>query len=109
MPIQDAAKGLDTVLSYLVGRRLSTKEMCEALELSRSTYYEQREDGRLISADNLITAARNLGVNEVDLLVRYDLISASSAVEYIEQIRATPPMADSTTRPARFDPKAPGL
>jgi hypothetical protein len=109
MVIQDAAKDLDAVLSYLVGRRLSTKEMCAALEMSRSTYYEQREDGRLISADHLIKAARNLGLNEVDLLVRYGLIAVSSAVAYTEQIRPTPPVADTTKSPARFDPDAPGL
>jgi hypothetical protein len=38
-------------LGYLVGRRLSAREICAATELSRSTYYEQRDQGRLITAD----------------------------------------------------------
>jgi hypothetical protein len=113
MVIHDATKQLDTVLSYLIGRRLSTKEICQALEMSRTTYYEQREDGRLISADNLIKAARNLGLNEVDLLVRYDLVAARSAVEYAQEISAAPAvMTRATTeakREARFDPNVPGL
>ena len=113
MAIHDATKQLDTVLSYLIGRRLSTKEICDALQMSRTTYYEQREDGRLISADNLIKAARNLGLNEVDLLVRYDLISARSAIEYAQEISVAPPvMTRAKTEPKReanFDPDAPGL
>src|SRR5262249_2786814 len=113
MAIHDAAKQLDTVLSYLIGRRLSTKEICQALEMSRSTYYEQREDGRLICADHLITAARNLGLNEVDLLVRYGMITASSAVEYAEEISATPSVATGAKTKAKheanIDLNAPGL
>jgi hypothetical protein len=113
MATHDAPKQLDTVLSYLVGRRLSTKEMCGALEMSRTTYYEQRQDGRLICADNLIKAARNLALNEVDLLVRYGLIAANSAVEYVEEISATPPVATrgktNAIREANIDLHAPGL
>jgi hypothetical protein len=109
MATQDVTKDLDTVLSYLVGRRLSTKEMCAALEMSRTTYYGQRADGRLISADNLIRAARNLGLNEVHLLVRYGLVAASSAVEYTEQLRPAPLVAETAHSPVRFDPEAPGL
>jgi hypothetical protein len=81
MPRHDGTQQFDAVLGCLVGRRLSTRKICAALELSRSTYYEQRDQGRLITADNLITAARNLGLNPVDLLVRYGLVPASAAVE----------------------------
>jgi hypothetical protein len=82
-------KQLDAVLGYLVGRRLSTREVCDALELSRSTYYEQRDESQLITADNLTTAARNLNLNPVDLLVRYELVPASAVVEYAEEISGT--------------------
>jgi hypothetical protein len=82
-------KQLDAVLGYLVGRRLSTREVCDALELSRSTYYEQRDGGRLITADNLTTAARNLNLNPVDLVLRYELVPASAVVEYAEEISGT--------------------
>ncbi|WP_241520607.1 hypothetical protein [Mycobacterium paraense] len=113
MATRDGPKQLDTVLSYLVGRRLSTKELCEALEMSRTTYYEQRQDARLICADNLIRAARNLGLNEVDLLVRYGLIAAGSAVEYVEEISSRPLVGTKektqTRRGASIDLDAPGL
>jgi hypothetical protein len=107
-------KQLDAVLGYLVGRRLSTREVCDALELSRSTYYEQRDQGRLISADNLITAARNLDLNPIDLLVRYGLIPASAVVEYAEEISGTLGVvtrapARTETQQVRYNPNAPGL
>jgi hypothetical protein len=114
MPLHDDTKQLDAVLGYLVGRRLSTREICAALELSRSTYYEQRDQGRLISADNLITAARNLDLNPVDLLVRYGLVPASAAVEYAEEISGTSgpvtrPPTRAETQQTTYDPNAPGL
>ena len=107
-------KQLDAVLGYLVGRRLSTREVCAALELSRSTYYEQRDQGRLITADNLITAARNLNLNPVDLLVRYGLVPASAVVDYAEEISGTSGLLTRTptcaeTKQASYDPNAPGL
>jgi hypothetical protein len=114
MPLHDDTQHLDAVLSYLVGRRLSTREICAALELSRSTYYEQRDQGRLISADNLITAARNLDLNPVDLLVRYGPVPASAAVGYAEEISgtvgpATRPPTRTETQQTTYDPNAPGL
>jgi hypothetical protein len=109
----DDSKQLDAVLSYLVGRRLS-REVCAALEMPRSTYYEQRDQGRLINADNLITAAGNLDLNPVDLLVRYGLIPASAAVEYAEEISGTLGVVTRTptrteTKRTTYDPNAPGL
>ena len=86
----DSEKQLDAVLSYLAGRRLRMSEILDALEMSRSTYYLQRDEGRLITADNLIRAARNLGLNEVDLLARYDLVTIESAAEYVEDTLAYP-------------------
>ncbi|AER26338.1 immunity repressor [Mycobacterium phage Malthus] len=84
---QDAGRGLDTVLSYLARRRVTAKEIAEVLGISRSAYYQQRDEDRLITADNLIRAARGLGINEVDLLVRYGVVSQQSAIEYVEQLR----------------------
>lgn len=115
MPTHDGTtKQLDAVLGYLVGRRLSTREVCAALELSRSTYYEQRDQGRLITADNLITAARNLNLNPVDLLVRYGLVPASAVIEYAEEISSTLGVVTRTptrteTKRAEIDLNAPGL
>ena len=70
----DSQKELGTVLSYLAGRRLSTEEIWKAMELPRSTYYDQLDKGTLINADNLRRAAANLGINRAELLTRYRLI-----------------------------------
>ncbi len=91
--MSDSGKQLDAVLSYLAGRRLRMSEILDALEMSRSTYYLQRDEGRLITADNLIRVARNLGLNEIDLLVRYELVTIESAAEYVEDTLGYPPMA----------------
>jgi len=81
-------------------------EILDALEMSRSTYYLQRDEGRLITADNLIRVARNLGLNEIDLLVRYELVTIESAAEYVDTL-GYPPMASrrraTTAATARAD------
>ncbi|AWH13656.1 immunity repressor [Mycobacterium phage AlishaPH] len=86
----DANKSLAAVLSYLVGRQLKLRELLEALQMSRSRYYNQQEEGRPITADNLIRAARNLEINEVDLLARYNLISDDAIREYAEGLAPGP-------------------
>jgi hypothetical protein len=104
--MSDSGKQLDAVLSYLAGRRLRMSEILDALEMSRSTYYLQRDEGRLITADNLIRVARNLGLNEIDLLVRYELVTIESAAEYVDTL-GYPPMASrrraTTAATARAD------
>ena len=69
------------VLATLVGRPLSPNEIAEALGLSRSAYYLQREEGRLISPDNLVRVARTLGLNPVDLLLQYGMVTPDEVVE----------------------------
>ncbi|AEK08004.1 hypothetical protein ANAYA_45 [Mycobacterium phage Anaya] len=86
MSDDDTDKSLAAVLSYLVGRQLKLRELLEALQMSRTRYYNQADEGRLITADNLIRAARNLEINEVDLLARYNLISDDSIRAYAESL-----------------------
>ncbi|AXC35788.1 transcriptional repressor [Mycobacterium phage Beezoo] len=90
MSDDDTDKSLAAVLSYLVGRQLKLRELLEALQMSRTRYYNQADEGRLITADNLIRAARNLEINEVDLLARYNLISDDSIREYAEGLAPNP-------------------
>jgi hypothetical protein len=78
----DRGKDLDAVLSGIVGRRLTSAETHEALGVSYTTYRDQRDSGRLISCDNLVTIARNLGINEVELLIRYRLIRPDAFEQY---------------------------
>jgi long-chain fatty acid adenylyltransferase FadD28 len=83
----DSRKDLRTVLSYLAGRSLSREEIWTAMELPRSTYYDQLDKGTLITADNLRTAAGNLGINRADLLTRYRLIDPEEVTALAEEIR----------------------
>jgi hypothetical protein len=105
--MSDSGKQLDAVLSYLAGRRLRMSEILDALEMSRSTYYLQRDEGRLITADNLIRVARNLGLNEVDLLARYELVTFESAAAYVEDTLGHPPVTRAATATRPQSKKAP--
>jgi hypothetical protein len=63
------------------------------MELPRSTYYDQLDKGTLITADNLRTAASNLGINRAELLTRYRFIDPEEVISLAEEIRgyAYPP------------------
>jgi hypothetical protein len=83
----DSGKELATVLSYLTGRSLSREEIWTAMELPRSTYYDQLDKGTLITADNLCTAAANLGINRAELLTRYRFIAPAEVITLADEIR----------------------
>ncbi|BBZ40127.1 hypothetical protein MCNS_31900 [Mycobacterium conspicuum] len=57
------------------------------MELPRSTFYDQLDKGTLITADNLCTAARNLGINRAELLTRYRFIDPEEIAALAEEIR----------------------
>jgi hypothetical protein len=83
----DTRKDLATVLSYLAGRSLSREEIWTAMELPRSTYYDQLDKGTLITAGNLCTAASNLGINRAELLTRYRFIDPEEVASLAEEFR----------------------
>jgi hypothetical protein len=82
----DTGKDLGAVLSYLMGRTLTKEEIWTALELPRSTYYDQLDKGTLISADNLSKAGANLGINRAELLTRYRFIDPDEVALLAEAI-----------------------
>jgi hypothetical protein len=86
----DTGKDLAAVLSYLVGRSLSKEEVWTAMELPRSTYYDQLEKGTLISSDNLTKAAANLGINRAELLTRYRFIDPEEITALADEIAGRP-------------------
>lgn len=88
----DSGKELATVLSYLAGRSLSREEIWTAMELPRSTYYDQLDKGTLITADNLRVAAANLGINRAELLTRYRFIDPEEITALAEEIRGGIPV-----------------
>lgn len=104
--IDDRNRELSTVLSYLVGRKVGTNEIVRALGVSRSTYYYMaRDDGRLACADNLIKLAKALGLNPVDLLVRYGYLTDDAVAEYLEAEAAARERPQRESRLARLQPR----
>lgn len=91
MVVRDKNHELAPVLSRILGRRVRTKDVIAALGLSSSAYYLQRDENRLISADNLLKLAKELDVNPVRLLTRYGLISQFSVVEYAQELGMVQP------------------
>jgi hypothetical protein len=98
----DSRKDLATVLSYLAGRPLSREEIWTAMELPRSTFYDQLDKGTLVTADNLCTAARNLGINRAELLTRYRFIDPEEIAALAVDIRGN-------SHPAHPSPPPPTL
>jgi hypothetical protein len=100
----DSHKDLGVVLSYMTGRRLSTEEIWKAMELPRSTYYDQVDKGTLINSENLRRAAANLGVNRAELLTRYRLIHPDEVVSLAAMIvgrgSATPTDVEAADEPS---------
>jgi hypothetical protein len=92
----DSGKELATVLSYLAGRSLSREEIWTAMELPRSTYYDQLDKGTLITADNLRVAAANLGINRAELLTRYRFIDPEEVTALAEEIRGGVAMSQAS-------------
>ena len=104
---------LSEVLSTLTGRRVRIGEIIDALNLGRSTYYEQRDEGRLVSADNMLRLAAELNLNPVELLVRCDLIRHGDVAECAAKLGSGSSAAGTPakTRARRFQrrPDAPPL
>lgn len=92
------------MLSYLVGRPVRTVELAKALGVARSSYYAARDEGRLITADNLLRLADVFGLNPVDLLVRYGLVSHDAAMEYARDA-GTAPAKTATADTAGLRPR----
>ncbi|QFP94832.1 immunity repressor [Mycobacterium phage Marshawn] len=82
----DAADRLAAYLGYMAGRPLKLREILEALQMSKTRYYAQRDEGTLVRPDNLMRAARNLNINAVDLLARFGLIGAEEVLAYADAL-----------------------
>jgi hypothetical protein len=100
--MEDCDKDPAVVLPYLVGRPLAATEVYEAFGYRKSAYYKAVREGRLVTADNLIRAAKYLRLNPIDLLVRFGLIQLEMVTEYVASVRALPKLRD-----LRPDPNKP--
>lgn len=92
--MDDRKKDPAVVLPYLVGRPLAATEVYEAFGYRKSAYYKAVREGRLITADNLIRAAKYFGLNPVDLQIRFGLIEPEAITEYLESAPGRPRLRD---------------
>ncbi len=99
--MDDCDKDPAVVLPYLVGRPLAATEVYEAFGYRKSAYYKAVREGRLVSADNLIRASKYLGLNPIDLLIRFGLIEPESVNEYVASTRALPRLRDLRPDPTK--------
>lgn len=90
--VDDRNRELGAVLSYLVGRHLRPGEIVDALGISRSAYYVARDEGRLVTADNLLRLAASLDLNPIDLMLRYGLVNADAVLECAKDLEPAPPV-----------------
>ncbi|ALF01418.1 immunity repressor [Mycobacterium phage Mdavu] len=99
MPHHDDADRLAAYLGYKLARPLKLREILEALQMSKTRYYGQRDEGTLIRPDNLLRAARNLDLNPVDLFAHFNLIADEEVLEYAASVVPTHPRtADQTAQ-----------
>jgi hypothetical protein len=99
--MEDWDKDPSVVLPYLVGRPLTATEVYEAFGYRKSAYYKAVREGRLVTADNVIRAAKHLRLNPIDLLVRFGLIQLEMVTEYVASTRALPKLRDLRPDPSK--------
>lgn len=92
--MDDRDKDPAVVLPYLVGRPLAATEVYEAFGYRKSAYYKAAREGRLVTADNLIRAAKYFGLNPLELQIRYGLIDHDAVTEYLEAAPERPRLRD---------------
>jgi len=92
MTPEQSERDLEVLLSYLLNRQLRQGEIIEALGISRSTFYDQREQGQLANPKNLIAAARFFHLNPAELLLRYRYITADEVINLSDELTANPPL-----------------
>ncbi len=99
--MDDSDKDPAVVLPYLVGRPLAATEVYEAFGYRKSAYYKAVREGRLVTADSLLKAAKYLRLNPIDLLVRFGLIQHETVTEYLASTRAMPKLRDLRPDPGK--------
>ncbi len=91
--MEDVDRDPAVVIMYLVGRRLSSAEIYEAFGLSRSGYHKAWDEGRLITADNVIRVAKHFDLNAIALLTRFNLVAAQAVRDFLGSEPNFGPMA----------------
>jgi hypothetical protein len=83
--MNDADRDPEVVITYLVGQPLQAHDIHAAFGLSRSGYRKAREEHRLITADNLLRVADHFGLNPLEVMMRFGLISENAVNDLLER------------------------
>lgn len=76
MPRTDEnGRNLQAVLSYMLNRAVSAKEMHVALGIARNTYYNRSEEDTFPHAEECRLIATHFDLNPLDLQLRFGLIT----------------------------------
>ncbi|AEL19748.1 immunity repressor [Mycobacterium phage AlleyCat] len=83
---------LAAVLTRMTGgtRIIQVQDIAEALGQHRQRITEWRKNGKLYSATVLADLALRLGLNRVELLANYNIVTDEEVLEYAEEIRRHP-------------------
>ncbi|AIM50377.1 hypothetical protein PBI_OMNICRON_44 [Mycobacterium phage Omnicron] len=83
---------LAAVLTRMTGgtRIIQVQDIADALGQHRQRITEWRKNGKLYSATVLTELAMRLGLNRVELLASYNIVTDEEVLEYAEEIRRHP-------------------
>lgn len=83
---------LAAVLTRMTGgaRIIQVQDIADALGQHRQRITEWRKNGKLYSATVLTDIAQRLGLNRVELLASYNIVTDDEVLEYAEEIRRHP-------------------
>ncbi|ASR85829.1 immunity repressor [Mycobacterium phage Guillsminger] len=83
---------LAAVLTRMTGgtRIIQVQDIADALGQHRQRITEWRKNGKLYSATVLADLALRLGLNRVELLASYNIVTDEEVLEYAEEIRRHP-------------------
>jgi transcriptional regulator with XRE-family HTH domain len=79
MPRTDEnGRSLESVLTYILDG-VNAQDIAAALGVSHATYYRRKREDSYPDAEELRVIARHFGLNPVDLMVRFGLVTADEA------------------------------
>lgn len=98
MPRKDEnGRGLQAVLSYLLDRAVPATEIYGALGIARNTYHGRSEEDTFPNAEECRLVAEHFGINPLQLLVTFGLISQVQLEGFFRSPLATRSTSTATT------------
>lgn len=87
MRTDENGKGLQAVLGYLLDRAVPAKEIYDALGIARNTYHNRIDEDSFPNAEELRLIADSFGLNPVDLMLRFGLITEGHLEPFLAPVK----------------------